>query len=529
MYIFNGRIYTMDPERPFVSALAVESGRIKAIGSDQEILGEFCGLMRGEDLKGKTVLPGLTDAHLHLEHYALSLQKINCETKTRAECIQRITDKASKVKPGEWILGHGWNQNNWEEGFGSAADLDRAAPYNPVYLTAKSLHAAWVNTAALKQARLDDHSPDPENGILGKDEKGHLNGILFESAMDLVANSMPEITTSQVAAAIQEAQETLWRVGITGVHDFDRKRCFQAIQLLRERGELRLRILKSIPLEDMPHAAALGVHTGFGDEWIKIGPVKIFADGALGPQTAAMLNPYEGSSDKLGSLFIDSEELFEHGRFAVENGLALAVHAIGDRANHVVLDGYAHLREYEHKISRHSSHSLRHRIEHVQLIHPGDAPRLAELGIIASMQPIHATSDMLMADRYWGERAKYSYAWNLQLNHGAVLAFGSDAPVESPNPFLGIHAAITRHRLDGSPSSQGWYPEQKISLQHAIEAFTTGAAYAAGWERTLGMLRKDYLADLILLEKDPFLSEPDELAEMKPIGTLIQGNWVHRA
>ena len=190
-----------------------------------------------------------------------------------------------------------------------------AAPNNPVYLTAKSLHAAWVNTLALKQARLDDHSPNPENGILGKDEQGHLNGILFESAMDLVANSMPEITTSQVAAAIQEAQETLWRVGITGVHDFDRKRCFQAIQLLREKGELRLRILKSIPLEDMPHAAALGIYTGFGDEWIKIGPVKIFADGALGPQTAAMLSPYEGSSDQLGSLFIDSEELFEHGRF----------------------------------------------------------------------------------------------------------------------------------------------------------------------------------------------------------------------
>ena len=180
-------------------------------------------------------------------------------------------------------------------------------------------------------------------------------------------------------------------------------------------------------------------------------------------------------------------------------------------------------------MSRHSPHPLRHRIEHVQLIHPEDAPRLAELGIIASMQPIHATSDMLMADRYWGERAKYSYAWNLQLNHGAVLAFGSDAPVESPNPFLGIHAAVTRRRLDGSPNQQGWYPEQKISVQQAIEAFTTGAAYSAGWEKTLGMLKKDYLADLILLEKDPFLSEPDELAEMKPIGTLIQGNWVHRA
>jgi len=531
MYLYNARIYTMNPAQPMVSALAVRAGKVIAIGNDSSIQAEFAGQMPGHDLHGQAVLPGLTDAHLHLEYYSLGLKKIDCETATKAECLRRVAERAAKTRAGEWILGHGWNQNNWPEGFGSAADLDALAPGHPVYLTAKSLHAAWANTAALRLAGLDDQSADPPDGKLGRAADCSLNGILFEGAMDLVSDVAPVPTPETLAQALLEAQSNLWRMGLTGVHDFDRRRSFQALQILHQQGALRLRVLKSIPLEDLPLAVGLGLRSGFGDDWLRIGSVKLFADGALGPQTAAMLQPYEGSLEDRGVLFLDAEEIVEHGKQAVENGLSLAVHAIGDRANHEVLQAISRLRQFEAELAGaaagNSKTRLRHRIEHVQVIHPDDAGRLAQLGGIASMQPVHATSDMEMADRYWGDRAQTSYAWKLQLDHGAALAFGSDAPVESPNPFLGLHAAVTRQRLDGSPSAQGWIPEQKITLQQAIQAYTVGAAFAAGWEDRLGQLKPGYLADLIVLDRDPFEIPADELASLAPQATMVGGEWVY--
>ena len=220
---------------------------------------------------------------------------------------------------------------------------------------------------------------------------------------------------------------------------------------------------------------------------------------------------------------MDGEELFEFGRRAADVGLGMTVHAIGDRANHEVLDAYQQLRAYE---KEKGLPHLRHRIEHVQLLHPDDAKRLAQLDVIASMQPIHATSDMLMADQYWGERAALSYAWRTQLDAGAHIAFGSDAPVESPNPFWGLHAAITRRRADGSPSKEGWRPEQRLSVQEALEGFTTGAAYAAYAENRLGKLSPGYLADLIVLEDDPFTCNPDDMKDFQSSATMIGGNWV---
>jgi predicted amidohydrolase YtcJ len=247
-------------------------------------------------------------------------------------------------------------------------------------------------------------------------------------------------------------------------------------------------------------------------------------DGALGPHTAAMFQPYIGEDDNRGILNMDGEELFEYGRKAAQVGLGLTVHAIGDRANHEVLNAYEQLRAYEQE-----NHlpALRHRIEHVQVIHPDDAARLGKMDIIASMQPIHATSDMLMADAFWGERSRLAYAWRTQLDHGARLALGSDAPVESPNPFLGLYAAVTRRRADGSPSPEGWYPEQKLTLAEAWEGFTLGPAYAANMENRLGRLAPGYLADLIVLEKDPFTCMPEELLTMQSSATMVGGEWVY--
>jgi predicted amidohydrolase YtcJ len=241
-----------------------------------------------------------------------------------------------------------------------------------------------------------------------------------------------------------------------------------------------------------------------------------------------MFQPYIGEGDNRGILNMDGEELFEHGRKAARVGLGLTVHAIGDRANHEVLDAYQQLRSFESE--NHLPH-LRHRIEHVQVIHPDDASRLAQLDVIASMQPIHATSDMLMADQFWGERSRLAYAIRTQLDSGAHLALGSDAPVESPNPFWGLHAAVTRRRADGSPSVDGWYPEQRLTLSQAWEGYTTGPAYAAYMENRLGRLAPNHLADLIVLDatRDPFACHPDELLGLQPSATMVNGEWVWKA
>jgi predicted amidohydrolase YtcJ len=258
---------------------------------------------------------------------------------------------------------------------------------------------------------------------------------------------------------------------------------------------------------------------------LRIGSIKMFADGALGPRTAAMLEPYEGEPGNRGMLFVDREEIFEQARTAAKGGLSMTIHAIGDRANHEVLAAYAQLREFENS---EGLPNLRHRLEHSQIVHPEDFKKFTEHDIIASVQPIHATSDMLMADRYWGERAQYSYAWRTLMENRVRMSFGSDAPVDSPNPFWGIHAAVTRQRRDDSPSSEGWYPEQKLTVEEAFDGYSIGPAYAAGMENNLGMLAPGFLADLIVVETDPFKCPPEQLQEIKPSATMVGGDWVWR-
>ena len=526
LVIHNVNLHTLDPQQPFATALAIDREHVISVGMDDEILSTFSPFNLF-NASGHTIIPGLTDAHIHLEDYAFSLQKVDCETVTRLECLQKVAGRVNNTPPGEWIFGHGWNQNNWVEGYGSASLLDDIAPNNPVYLTHKSLHSAWVNTAALHLAGITRDTPNPAGGRIGHLANGEPDGILFESATNILERVIPEPSLDQVVQAIGKTLPRLWQLGLTGVHDFDRSRCFSALQVLHQRHDLRMRVLKSIPLESLPHAVELGLRSGFGDDILRIGPVKLFADGALGPHTAAMLQPFNDEPDNQGILMMDAEELFERGRLAVENGISMAIHAIGDRANHEVLNAYAQLREFEHTLPSHSQNQLRHRIEHVQVLHPEDISRLSQLNLIASMQPIHATSDMLMADRSLGTRSAYAYAWRNQLNQRVPLAFGSDAPVESPNPFRGIHAAVTRRRADGTPSVQGWYPEQRLSVDEALHAITIGAAYAAGMEDCLGKLAPGYLADLLILNADPFLCPPEQLLEIEPLATMIGGEWVY--
>jgi predicted amidohydrolase YtcJ len=532
--LYNANIHTLDSKHPSASAILIAGGRIIAVGDRDELESFAHGKVQKQDMQGKTILPGLTDAHLHIQHYALFLGKVDCETKTRDECLRRVGERVKKAKPGEWILGHGWNHNEWtipsprEKGQGegelpTADELDVFAPNNPVYLTAKSLHAAWANTSAMNLAKITSDTPNPKDGVVQRDHAGRATGALLESAMSLVENIIPEPSIAEIANAIETAQPILWKMGLTGIHDFDRRDSFMALQQLHAQGKLKLRVNKNIPVDSLDHAFELGLSTGFGDDWLWIGSVKAFMDGALGPHTAAMFQPYSNEPENRGILNMDGEELFEHCRKAADVGLSMTVHAIGDRANHEVLNAYQQLRAYEKE--KNLPH-LRHRIEHVQVLHPDDAPRFAQLNVIASMQPIHAPSDMPTADRLWGDRSALAYAWRTQLNFGAHLAFGSDAPVESPNPFLGLHAAVTRRRADGTPSAEGWYPEQKLTLAEALSAYTIGAAYAANAEHRLGKLSENYLADLIVLDQDIFSMDPNDLLTTSAAATMIHGEWV---
>jgi len=520
--LYNAHIYTQNPSQPGASAIVIDRERIIAVGNAEDLLSQYPKAEK-QDMHARIILPGLTDAHLHLQHYSLTLQKIDCETDTKEECLRRVGERVKKAKPGEWILGHGWNQNIWGN-WPLASELDAIAPNNPVYLTAKSLHAGWANTHALRLANITAQTPHPHNGQIQHDEKGNATGILLETAMELVERAIPESTSDDIATAIEKAQPILWKMGLTGVHDFDRRTSFMALQKLHTQNKLKLRVLKNIPVELLNQAFELGLRAGFGDDWLRIGSIKVFMDGALGPHTAAMFQPYIGEGENRGILNMDSEELFEHGCKAAQVGLGLTVHAIGDRANHEVLNAYEQLRAYE---KENHLPALRHRIEHVQVIHPDDAARLSKMNIIASMQPIHATSDMLMADQFWGERSTLAYAMKTQLDFGACLALGSDAPVESPNPFWGIHAAVTRRRADGSPSADGWYPEQKLTMAEAVEGYTLGPAYAANMEDRLGRLAPNYLADLIVLEKDIFTCNPNDLLTLESSATMIGGEWVY--
>jgi hypothetical protein len=511
------RVYTGATDAHAAEAILVHAGRVRAVGEASELAQS--GTRRVSFPSG-VILPGLVDAHLHLEKYALSLRRLDVEVAELDTCLERVRRAAAKSPPGEWILGHGWNQNLWGY-YGTRRELDEAAPHHPVYLTAKSLHAAWANTAALRLAGALG-APDPPDGAILRDESGAPTGILLEGAMRLVAGANPDPSVESLAESIERALVRLSSLGLTGVHDFDGPRCFAALQILREAGRLRLRVLKSVPADLLGAAGELGLRSGFGDDWLRLGHVKAFADGALGPRTAAMLQPYDDDPDNRGILLLDREQVLDLGLRAGAAGFPLAVHAIGDRANHEVLDAMEALRSHERS---QGWPARRHRLEHLQLLHPDDLDRPARLGLIASMQPIHATSDRDMAELGWGRRVEYSYAWKSQLDAGATLAFGSDAPVESPNPFWGMYAAISRRRRGATPRPSPWTPQQTIAIAAAWRAFTEGPANAAGWHDRIGRLDPGFWADLVVLPQDPLRADPETLASLQPIATMVGGTW----
>lgn len=526
--LHHAHIYTNNPHNPITDALLIDTNKVIAVGDDA--LNSNLPETNKIDMGGQIIIPGLCDSHIHLGAYAQNISKVDCETSTRQECLEKVKLQIQNTPPGAWVLGHGWNHNLWPEGIGSAKLLDEIAPRNPVYLTAKSLHAAWTNSYAMKLANITQNTPDPDNGVIQRDSHGHPTGILYENAMRLIEKVIPKLSPSELLTPVQNAIRQLNAFGLTRIHDFDGPDVFLALQYLNSTHQLSIRVTKNIMHEQLDSAIDLGVSAGLGDDFLNIGHLKLFADGALGPQTAAMFEPYLNSNNNIGILSLDKDEIIKIGNKAARNRIPLAIHAIGDRAVHHTLAAISVLQSSEQGIN---DSVLRHRIEHVQLYHEKDRDLLSRVKFTASMQPIHAPSDKIMATQHWGDRIGNAYAWKTihSLGQGNInLAFGSDAPVESPNPFWGLYAAVTgNHPQTGELNSDNWHRDECLTIQEAIHAYTTGPAFATRQENRLGRLIPGYYADLIVLREDPFKCEPHQLISITPTATMVDGIWVYQA
>ncbi|MFO7697452.1 MAG: amidohydrolase [Anaerolineae bacterium] len=518
LLLYNGVIRTMDPLAPLVEAVLIRQGRVYARGSSADLLPLAHGGSR-IDLAGRSAIPGLEDAHLHLCHHGLSLSRLRLE-----HCLSLeetlLAVQAAQPSGSAWIRGHSWDHNTWPIPVKPTRfDLDRVAPDRPVALDSKDLHSLWVNSAALQLAGIDANTSDMPGAEILRDSSGQPLGIFSEGARQLIERVIPAPSANEMLSAARLAVADAGRLGLTAVHSCEAPESFAALAELDREEALTLRVWHMLPVRFLDQALALRLHTGFGTERLRIGHIKMFADGALGSGTAEMLAPYEDQPDNLGVTATSTEELSEAVQKAAQGGLASAIHAIGDRANGRVLDIYEGVAQQSAELG------LRQRIEHVQLITPQDQQRLARLGVIASMQPIHCTQDSTMATRRWGSRCGYAYPWRSLSDYGARLAFGTDAPVEQLNPLAGLYAAMTRRR-PGQRINDAWYPEQCLTLSQALIAYTWGSAYAAGGERERGSLSRGKWGDVTVLSGALYDDDPEALLSLQVDYTIVGGQIV---
>jgi predicted amidohydrolase YtcJ len=532
LVLVNGRIHTQDPDCAGATAVAIRDGRFLAVGGD-EVRGAAGPGARTIDLGGRRVLPGLTDAHFHYYDWALGRRRVKLAGVPSLAGLQdRVASAARAAAPGAWILGQGWNENDWSERrLPTRADLDQAAPDHPALLWRSDLHLALVNSEALRLAGIGPGREDPPMGVIDKDAAGVPTGILRDLAINLVTARIPDPPDADVAQAFRDGFGELHRMGLTGVQDQrlmggpEGAQAFRVWQALGAAQALALRVWMNLPGERLEEAIALGLRTGLGDDCLRVGHCKYFSDGAQGVHTAWMLEPYEDGGGT-GLPLSPMEDIEAALRKAHAAGLAIAVHAIGDRANREL--SMVFQRVLEQGPPSPVPPLAPHRIEHMQLILPGDLDRVARLGVAASVQPMSVTDDIPMMAPTIGPRAQYAHAWRSMLDAGVMLAFGSDCPVSDPNPFRGIHAAVTRRRADGSPAG-GWHPEQRLTVPEAVWAYSMGPARVTGRDRDLGSIRPGKLADLVVADQDILAIDPMAIQEVRPALTVFAGNVVHEA
>lgn len=504
-----GRIHTGTGRS--VEALLARDGRIVSVGRLADVSRE-AGRAERVDLGGGLMVPGWTDAHVHFMWWAIQMGQVDLrDAATLEEALTRIAARARMLPADAWLVGGRFDKNLWGR-WPTAVELDRATEGRPTSLRSRDGHSRWLNTAALKAAGIGATTTSPAGGEIERDEHGLPTGILKENANWLVEAVVPEPSPAECLDALRRGQVEAWRRGVTGIEDLEPANARAAFGLLHGKGELALRVEMGIPRLDLTAAIAAGLRTGNGDEWLRTGHCKIFTDGALGSQTAALEEPYEGS-DGRGILTIEPDELGRDVTRAAAAGIAVAIHAIGDRAVRVALDAI--------EPTRRTHPQLRQRVEHVQLVRDADLSRFGRLGIIPSMQPIHATSDRDLVDQHWGaERARRAYPWRTLVSHGAVLAFGSDAPVEPIDPLLGIYAAVARKRPG---DSEPWHESEALTLDEALAGYAAGAAFATGRESERGTLVPGMWCDATILDRDLAACGTEDWLGARVSGTVTAG------
>ena len=532
LVLVNGDFRTQDPLRPAVRAVAVKNGRVLATGGDAEmrdLAGPGAEII---DLEGRLGLPGFWDSHFHYYDWAIGRTQLElAEAASLRDCMDRLAAAARNAPPGQWILGQGWNEADWPEArLLTRADLDAAAPDHPVLLFRCDLHLASANGRALALAGIDDHTPDPPEGVIVRDERGRATGVLRELAPNLVKAAVPPPTPDEVMAAMADGIPALHALGLTGVHDIrtpggvEWLPAFAGWQRLRLEGRLDLRCWMSIPCELLDEAIALGMRSGFGDERLRIGHVKFFLDGGMGARTAWMHEPYLDTGDA-GMVTFPVDELERAIHRADRAGLAVMIHAIGDRANHELISIFERVRrDRDEGIP---APALAHRIEHAQMVRRDDRARMARLGIAAAMQPHNLVLDINMIDRCVGELGRRAYPFRALMDAGVPVVFSSDCPVCSPDPLVGIHAAVTRQRADGTPED-GWYPSQRVTVDEAVAAYTIGPARCYGMAEELGSIAPGKRADIVVLDRNLYTIDASEMVGAKVDLTVFDGRVVFR-
>ncbi len=576
LLLFNGKVFTADAQFTIAEAVAVDGEKIVAVGTSAELKTKYQAA-KEIDLKGKLVTPGFNDAHVHFFRGALSLLTVNLlDAKTVDEAKQRVAAKVKETKAGEWIIGRGWDHTLWGGKFPNKNDLDAVAPNNPVFLVRVDGHIGWVNSAALRLAKIDNRTKNPEGGEVERDANGEATGILKETAQGLIGDLIPQPTTEQQIKGMELALKMAREYGITSVQD---NSGYETTKLYREflrQNKLTVRVAEWQDFEDsvVEIKRQRDEFAAFKDDAnrLKLTALKGYVDGTLGSKTASMLAPFTDDDKNVGIMRHPPEELT---RMIVERdaaGFQIALHAIGDKANRMALDGFFAAKKYREEKARYKSvksegkeeaktsgvytaltvydgqtlrqgefkfsaawsnydpdknNLKRHRIEHAQVVNPADFKRFEELGIIASMQPTHAVSDKRWAESRLGEyRVLGAYAWHLMKSYNVHIPFGTDFPVEAINPYATLYAAVSRQDAEGIPTG-GWQPQERLSIQDAIRCHTYESAYAEFAEKEKGEIKVGMLADLVVHSKDLTTIEPKEILTTAPVYTIFNGQIIY--
>ncbi len=519
--IINARVWTGDSAQPWAEAVAMAGERIAAVGTSAAINARVQKTTRVIDAHGAMVTPGFIDSHVHFNDGGFALSSVQLrDAKTREEFVRRIAAFAKTLPKGTWIRNGDWDHTGWGGELPTRAWIDSVTPDNPVWINRLDGHMNLANSLAIAAAKIDRNTKDIDGGAIVRDAKGELTGIFKDNAMSLIDVVQPPRSDAEWDRALDTAMTYVSARGVTSVHHMGDFEGLAAIRRAHEANKLRTRIVAQVPLARWSALRDSVAARGRGDVWLHIGGLKAFVDGSLGSHTAAMLAPFSDSPRDSGFFVTPPESLYAWTKAADGAGLQVMVHAIGDRAIRTQLD------IFERVVNENGPRDRRFRIEHAQHIAPPDIPRFAQIGVIASMQPYHAIDDGRWADKVIGaERAKGTYAFRSLLDVGATLAFGSDWFVAPPTPLEGIQAAMTRRTLDGK-NPNGWVPEQKITLDEALRAYTRGAAFAGFQDKDLGVLRVGMLADVVVLDRDLSKVAPEAIADAHVQVTVVGGRIV---